>query len=93
MEERNDQGNEHSISSIEVMRSAILIDAINSLDELVRLRKLLEMAFEVFSTPIGFYRDADDRVILLLSLYLEHSQPFLATAEESLNNLLEMFNR
>jgi hypothetical protein len=93
MEKRNDQGNEHSIGSVEAISSAIVIDAINSLDEVVRLQKLLVMAHEVFSLPIGFHKDAEDRAILLLTLYLEHSQSFLATAQESLNNLLEVFNR
>lgn len=64
-----------------------VLTAIDSLDEVIRLQKLLEMAYEVFSKPIGFYKDADERMGLLLSLYLEHSQPFLATAQESLNHL------
>ena len=71
----------------------LVIEAIDSLDEAIRLQKLLEMAYEVYHKPIGVCKDADDRVGLLLSLYLEHSQPFLATAQETLNHLQEQFNR
>lgn len=71
----------------------IVVHTMDSLDEAVRLQKLIEMAYEVLSKPIGFCKDADDRVGLLLSLYLEHSQPYLATAQESLNHLNEHLNR
>lgn len=86
MEKGNDQSNEHRLGSTEVVMSRV-INAIDSADEVVRLHKLLELAYEVYSRPIALCKDADDRVYLLLSLYLEHSQPILAGLRESLESL------
>lgn len=86
MAEGNDQSNEDRLGSTEVMMNRI-INAMDSADEVVRLHKLLELAYEVYSRPIALCKDADDRVYLLLSLYLEHSQPFLASLRKSLENL------